>query len=164
MRPRLSELNRVGVCLHQDGTMDIWDLLDQTHSAVVSNAPICSTPITAIEFSPFTPSNVAVADSEGNLRIIAVPTTFTLPLSHELAMTAAFFKKEELKTRALRKRRRRWKQMQKVKEAQTQSEAVKDTESATTDTLPLQLESDQSVQERYEKMLVAFKRKLGIKE
>ena len=142
--------------------MDIWDLLDQTHSAVISNAPICSTPITAIEFSPFTPSNVAVADSEGNLRIIAVPNTFTLPLRHEQAMTARFFKKEELKTRTLRKRRRRWKQMQKIKEAEAQNQEHDAAQPQHEEAQPL--DSDESVQERYETMLVAFKRKLGIKE
>jgi len=154
----------------QDGTIDIWDLLDQTHSAVISNAPICSTPITAISFSPFSPNNIAVADSDGNLRIITVPTTFTLPLRHEKTMIARFYQKEESKTNALRQRRRHWEHTRKQKEAQNASndaDGATDAEARNaTDSQhdPHQLESDQAVQERYENMLVAFKRKLGIKD
>lgn len=145
----------------QDGTIDIWDLLDQTHAAVISNAPICSTPITAIAFSPFSSSNLAVADSDGNLRIITIPNTFTLPIRHEKTMIARFYQKEESKTKALRQRRRRWEQIQKQAQ-EASNEAGTGTDAQSPDSQ--QLESDQAVQERYENMLVAFKRKLGIKE
>jgi len=146
-----------------DGTMDIWDLLDQTHSAVISNAPICSTPITAISFCPFSPSNVAVADCGGNLRIITIPTTFTLPLRHEKTMIARFYQKEEAKTVALRQREKHWQHLQKEAEkANNEQTAAEPSATNHHQREDQPLESDEVVQQKYENMLIAFKKKLGI--
>jgi len=88
-----------------DGTVDIWDLLDQTHCAVFKNSPVSSTAITALRFNERNPQQLAVADAAGNLRILQIPRNFTMPLSNERRQIAQFYRNEERKMRFVQKRR-----------------------------------------------------------
>lgn len=59
-----------------DGTIDIWDLLDQTHKPSLTT-PVVSTPITSMEFRPGGARTgkqlLAVGDANGNLHVLEIP-------------------------------------------------------------------------------------------
>lgn len=144
-----------------DGTVDIWDLLDQTHCAVFRNSPVSSTAITALRFNARNPQQLAVADAAGNLRILQIPRNFTVPLSDERRHIARFFRAEERKMCFVRKRRLRHRRA--TLEAESKQKAADEKEQET-DAQPYDAQNDAAMEAKYIDMLAAFKKKLGIKD
>lgn len=77
-----------------DGTLDIWDLVDQTHKPSFT-APIVSIPITSMEFRPTNSSKsgrqgaqmLAAGDAMGNLHVLDVPPQLRYPTANEEVRT-----------------------------------------------------------------------------
>ena len=84
-----------------DGTLDCWDLLDNTAKPVVSFA-LVSVPITSMQFrTQYTTASgqkdkqlLAVGDSKGSLHILAVPPALKRGPSNEAAQLTGFLERE----------------------------------------------------------------------
>ncbi|KAK2157176.1 hypothetical protein LSH36_196g03010 [Paralvinella palmiformis] len=79
----------------QDGSVDIWDLLDRTHEPSM-NQSVSPAPITSIY--PFQVTNkqhlLAVGDNSGTLHILEIPWSLRQPTPNELQGVANYFDRE----------------------------------------------------------------------
>jgi len=160
-----------------DGTIDIWDLLDQTHSAVAKNSPISSTSISSLIFSPKMNANniLAVGDNDGNLRILQIPRNFVIPLNNEKLMMAQFYQKEYIRIKFINKRynihkietieteKQDKERKEKEKEEMEQQKEMNENKNEMNE-IEKEQEMDDKLEEKYENMLIAFKKQLGIKD
>eukprot|EP01084_Bolivina_argentea_P316034 547726_1 len=165
-----------------DGTLDIWDLLDQTHAAVYKNAPISSTAITSIMFSPNSneKTQLAVADQNGNLRILQIPRNFAIPLNNEKCAMACFYEKESVRIKFINKRSKMHKkikiQMDRAKKEEEKENQQKQAAAAANDATNTNKYNNndddedgddqiniEKIQNKYQKMLLSFKKQIGIK-
>eukprot|EP00484_Ammonia_sp_Unknown_P022624 CAMPEP_0197023826 /NCGR_PEP_ID=MMETSP1384-20130603/4466_1 /TAXON_ID=29189 /ORGANISM="Ammonia sp." /LENGTH=1061 /DNA_ID=CAMNT_0042452103 /DNA_START=67 /DNA_END=3252 /DNA_ORIENTATION=+ len=168
-----------------DGSVDVWDLLDQTHSPVFKNSPISSVAITSIVFSPFAKNSknggqqLAVGDANGNLRILQIPRNFAIPLSNEKLLMAQFYEKEYIRIQFINKRylmqmqktiQSEKKEKEKEKDADgqpsgnDQRNASNSNNSEENVVLDEQKEIDTQLENKYQNLLVAFKKQLKIKD
>ena len=81
-----------------DGSVDVWDLTDQSHKPSMS-APIASTKLTSMEFAErkgnaASIQMLAVGDGGGNLHILEMPRPLRRPLPNELSVMRDFFDRE----------------------------------------------------------------------
>jgi len=139
-----------------DGTMDIWDLIDQTHLPVIENSPISSMGITDLVFQPRCDPKrqlVAVSDVQGNLRILEIPRNFSRPNAEEAEMMGSFYERELLRI----KRRLSDKGIKSnVKKVDNEEDGKKKVLS--------QPELDAEAESKYQSMLKKFKTQLGLKK
>jgi len=139
-----------------DGSVDIWDLIDQTHMPVIMNSPISSMAITDLVFQPRCDPKrqlVAVADVQGNLRILEIPRNFSRPNAKEVAMMRAFYDRELLRiNRRLKEKAKK----PNVKAAHDEGDGKKKVLS--------KAEIDEQAEETYQSMLKKFKSQLGLKK
>lgn len=90
-------LTRPGVFYigREDGSVDIWDLLEKTHEPAQSQS-ICITSITYIK--PWTVSAkqqfLAIADFYGTLHILEIPWTLSRPSTNEVSSVNHYFERE----------------------------------------------------------------------
>lgn len=79
----------------QDGSVDIWDLLDRTHEPSM-NQSVSPAPITCIY--PFAVTNkqhlLAVGDNAGTLHILEIPWSLRQPTTNELTGVSNYFERE----------------------------------------------------------------------
>ncbi|SPR01270.1 Uncharacterized protein PBTT_09975 [Plasmodiophora brassicae] len=98
--------NRPGVVIttKANGSLDIWDLCDQSHKPAAPEMMISSTEISYAQFRPVRYSGpagnqlpipyLAVGDSGGNLHIVQLPSNFTTKLSNEVQIMRTFYERE----------------------------------------------------------------------
>jgi len=79
----------------QDGTMEVWDLLDRSHEASML-ATVTSFSITSMKFWPQTQTQqlLAVGDSSGVLHIMELPRNLRRALPNEKVIMKNFFDRE----------------------------------------------------------------------
>jgi len=139
-----------------DGSVDIWDLIDQTHMPVIMNSPISSMAITDLVFQPRCDPRrqlVAVADVQGNLRILEIPRNFSRPSEKEVGTMRAFYDRELLRIN------RRLKDKAKKPNVQAAKDGGDEKRKILTDK-----EFDEQAEETYQSMLKKFKTQLGLKK
>jgi len=139
-----------------DGTVDIWDLIDQTHMPVIMNSPISSMAITDLVFQPRCDPKrqlVAVSDVQGNLRILEIPRNFSRPNAKEVAMMRAFYDRELLRIN------RRIQDKAKKPNVKAAKDGGDDKRKVLTEA-----EIDELAEKTYQSMLKKFKTQLGLKK
>jgi len=138
-----------------DGSVDIWDLIDQTHVPVIVNSPISSMAITDLVFQPRCDPKrqlVAVADVQGNLRILEIPRNFSRPNAKEVAMMRAFYDRELLRINRRLKERAEKPRVQDMQDGGDEKKKVL-----------TEAEFDEHAEKTYQSMLKKFKTQLGLK-
>lgn len=77
-----------------DGTLDVWDLTDQSHKPSVS-VPVASCSVTSMSFRVSSNQQVlGVGDSGGNLHILGIPRNLMRKLGSEESSMKTFFERE----------------------------------------------------------------------
>uniref|UniRef100_A0A8D0VJV1 Dynein axonemal intermediate chain 3 n=1 Tax=Sus scrofa TaxID=9823 RepID=A0A8D0VJV1_PIG len=79
----------------EDGSIDIWDLLEKTHEPAQSQN-ICITAITCVKPWAFSAKQqlIAIADYYGTLHILEIPWTLSHPSSNEASSISHYFERE----------------------------------------------------------------------
>lgn len=82
----------------QDGSIDIWDLLDRTHEPCM-NQSISPVPITSIYPYQVTTKQhlMAVGDAAGTLHILAIPWSLRQPTPNELISMSNYIEREVIR-------------------------------------------------------------------
>ncbi|KAI9002305.1 WD40-repeat-containing domain protein [Gaertneriomyces semiglobifer] len=93
-----------------DGTIEVWDLLDRSHSASsVQNVSGSAISYLAVRQYPGHSAShnqfIAVGDDEGTLHILEVPRNLTRPARNEKSFVASFFEREVRRLAYVRERR-----------------------------------------------------------
>lgn len=152
-----------------DGTIDIWDLLDQTHCAVFKNSPISSTSISSIIYDKSNNKNnniLAVGDNDGNLRILQIPRNFVIPLNNEKLIMAQFYEKEYQRIKFINKRYNIHKlktiEIEKEEELKEKNKDNEEKEEKLNNKVDQKQIDDRKLEEKYQNMLVSFRKQLGI--
>lgn len=80
---------------NEDGTVDIWDLIDKTHAPVLTQA-VSINKLAYISCSIVSPRQqlIGIGDSMGTLHILEVPWSLRRTISGELAAVKAYFNRE----------------------------------------------------------------------
>jgi len=80
----------------QDGTVEVWDLLDRSHEPSMPPKQVSSDPITAMRFYPLGTTNqlLAVGDNQGVLHIMEMPKNLRKMAPNEEALMRNFFDRE----------------------------------------------------------------------
>ena len=94
--------SRAGVllCCRDDGSIDIWDLCDQSHRAVASEITIGASSLSAVQYRQFSGGKshakefVAIGDAGGNLHVVQLPRNFRKSVPNEMAFMEEFFERE----------------------------------------------------------------------
>eukprot|EP00485_Elphidium_margaritaceum_P006079 CAMPEP_0202699586 /NCGR_PEP_ID=MMETSP1385-20130828/12809_1 /ASSEMBLY_ACC=CAM_ASM_000861 /TAXON_ID=933848 /ORGANISM="Elphidium margaritaceum" /LENGTH=1114 /DNA_ID=CAMNT_0049356565 /DNA_START=30 /DNA_END=3374 /DNA_ORIENTATION=+ len=174
-----------------DGSIDVWDLLDQTYSPVIKSSPVSSVAITSITFAPsakFVKNGVqqlAVGDCNGNLRILQIPRNLAIPLTNENVLMAQFYQKEYVRIQFINRRyklnkrntlemEKRQKEQRELERERREQQQLQDggggngIHSGARDENELQRQQEQEInaklETKYEKMLIAFKKQLKIEQ
>eukprot|EP01083_Nonionella_stella_P223415 796245_1 len=87
----------VVVTAKTDGTVDVWDLLDQSHAPVLQNWPVASCCISSMQFWQSTTRStqyLAAGDTGGNLHILEIPRSFRRHLHSEISLVRSFYDRE----------------------------------------------------------------------
>jgi WD40 repeat protein len=89
---------RPGVLLmaKQDGTVDVWDLMDRSNEAALS-VRVNSTPVVAVKFWPSGDEKrqlLAAGDASGTLHVLDLPRRLRKPVPRESELMEAFLKRE----------------------------------------------------------------------
>merc|ERR1719215_309710 len=91
-----------------DGTLDIWDLVDQTHKPAMGKS-VGSTPITCMEFRDAKLSSnqqlLAVGDAKGTLHIIDIPLSLRKASALDTSLMTAHLDREFAKVEYFESRR-----------------------------------------------------------
>ncbi|KAK3092104.1 hypothetical protein FSP39_025223 [Pinctada imbricata] len=78
-----------------DGTVDVWDILDKTHEPTLSQS-ITSAPITQLYPFPVSQKQhlLAVGDDAGTLHILEIPWSLRQPTPNEITGVSNYFERE----------------------------------------------------------------------
>lgn len=90
-----------------DGSIDVWDLTDQSHRASLT-VPVASGGIVSMEFWTSAKSGgaqlLAVGDSSGNLHILDIPRALQRPVNNERQIMEAYLDRETRRVEYVKQR------------------------------------------------------------
>ncbi|KAI9089425.1 WD40-repeat-containing domain protein [Phlyctochytrium arcticum] len=113
-----------------DGSIEVWDLLDRSHSPSsvqnISGSPISSMSIRQYPVKSLTHNQfIAAGDDEGTLHILEVPRNLTRPNKNEFAFVRSFFDREVRRLGYVRSRKEfRIRERSKFEQAQVEALAA----------------------------------------
>lgn len=90
---------------NEDGTIDIWDLIDKTHAPVLTQA-VSINKLSYISISVVSPRQqlIGIGDSMGTLHILEVPWSLRRTISGELQAVSAYLNRETERREFVKKR------------------------------------------------------------
>lgn len=155
------------VTARADGSIDVWDLLDQGHKASL-NFSTGADPITSMEFwqsKVASQQYLAVGDSSGKLHVLDIPRALRRQHPNEVQLMENFYERELQrvdyagKRREIRKREARTKKPEPM-DAVAANKLKEDEEKRAEEKIKKQKEAEEQSEATYQKMLKAFKEEL----
>jgi len=149
-----------------DGTIDVYDLLDATHCALIGSAPISSSSICSLTFCPFDAQLIGVGDGDGNCRILQLPRSLCISsLNDERKQIAKFYKNEAVRIQFIDKRMEEHKlaSIERDEERQRQKEQMEKENDAQSEKEEMQSTDDERLEQKYNAMLQIFNKQIGKK-
>jgi dynein intermediate chain 3, axonemal len=147
-----------------DGSVDIWDLVDQSHAPSMT-APVASSKITSMSFRDG--AILACGDSGGNLHILDVPRTYRKKIVNEDTAMTNFFDRENRRVQYVAGRLAERGEGEEEEEDQDDAEMEMDEKAVAEAKKAAKKKEEEALrkeEEEYRKLEAYYREELGVQE